>query len=159
MLKAPSPTTVTERLSLILDWYQGMISERTGRLVYTYDPEADVTIADGSPIRDIASIWDVELLSRFLARSDLLPLVERSLEHYSGYLVGRDGALVLDPVRLGEPSGIAHGAFMILAFLESRLAGREAKIVGWPWHGCFGPSVSKIARLASGAALATRSST
>lgn len=127
MLKAPA--TLTERLGLILEWYTGMISERTGRLVYTYDPEQDVTIADGSPIRDIASIWDVELLSRFLARSDLLPLAGRALRHYTGYLVSRDGALIVDPVRLGEPSGIAHSAFMILALLESDFSERKAQIV------------------------------
>ncbi len=123
------PIRLTERLALIFDWYQGMISPGTGRLVYTYDPERDVAIANGSPIRDIASIWDVELLSRFLARSDLLPLVERSLSHYTGYLVSRDGALVLDPHHLGEPSGIAHSAFMILALLASSLPDREGKIV------------------------------
>lgn len=121
--------SLVERLGLILDWYKGMSSEETGRLVYTYYPDRDAAIADGSPIRDIASIWDVELLSRFLARSELLPLVERSLTHYSGLLVTREGALVLDPVRLGEPSGIAHSAFMILALLDSELPGREEKVV------------------------------
>lgn len=123
-----SHTMLTERLSLILDWYGGMISEWTGRLLYTYDPEREVAVAEGSPIRAIASVWDMELLSRFLDRSDLLPLVERSLRHYTGYLVARDGTLVLDPTRLGEPSGIAHSAFMMLALLESDVPGREPKI-------------------------------
>jgi len=124
-----APIRVTERLALIFDWYKGMISQRTGRLVYTYDPEQDVVIADGSPIRDIASIWDVELLSRFLGRSDLLPLVKQSLKHYTRYLISRDGTLVLDPQRLGEPSGIAHSAFMVLALLASNLPEREGQIV------------------------------
>jgi poly-gamma-glutamate synthesis protein (capsule biosynthesis protein) len=124
-----SPITLCERLGFMLDWYGGMITERTGRLAYTYDPETDVATADGSPIRDIASIWDVELLSRFLARSDLLPLVERSLTHYAGDLVRHDGALILDSDRLGEPSGIAHSAFMILALLHADHAGREATAV------------------------------
>src|SRR5690606_19932072 len=57
------------------------------------------------------------------------PLVKQSLGHYTGYLVARDGALILDPLRLGEPSGIAHSAFMILALLESDIPGREAKII------------------------------
>lgn len=128
--RAEAPKALTERLELMFGWYQGMISEETGRLLYVHEPGRNVALADGSPIRDIASVWDVELLSRFLARADLLPLVERSLGHFAGFLVARDGALVLDPVRLGEPSGIAHSAFMLLALLDSELAGREAKIVG-----------------------------
>lgn len=126
-LLPPGRITLRERLGFIFDWYRGMISERTGRLVYTYDPEQDVTTVDGSPIRDIASIWDVGLLSRFLVRSDLLPLVERCLEHYAAVLVSHDGAVILDPGRLGEPGGIAHSAFMILALLNSDYPGREAK--------------------------------
>jgi hypothetical protein len=112
------------------DWYAGMISERTGRLVYTYEPERDVAVVDGSAIRDIASVWDVALVSRFLGRSELRPLVERSLRHFIGWLVPRDGALILDPVRLGEPSGIAHSAFLLLALLEADLPGAEAEIDG-----------------------------
>lgn len=119
---------LTERLHLILDWYAGMVSEHTGRLVYAYDPERDVTVVDGSPIRDIASVWDIELLSRFLARSELALVIERSLRHFTSYLVDRDGALVLDPAHLGEPSGIAHSAFMLLGILESDLPERRAKV-------------------------------
>jgi hypothetical protein len=33
----------------------------TGRLLYSYDPENEVAIGDGEPIRDIAAIWDVEV--------------------------------------------------------------------------------------------------
>jgi len=96
-----------------------MISDRTGRLVYSYEPEIDAAISNGSHIRDIASIWDVEILSNFLQRSDLNPLIERSLRHYADYVVAQDGALVLDSARLGEPSGIAHSAFMLLALLDA----------------------------------------
>jgi len=124
-----APNVLIERLGLIVDWYKGMISDRTGRLAYTYDPERDLAVEDGSPIRDIASIWDVELVSGFLDRSDLRDLAQRSLEHYAGYLIARDGALVLDPLRLREPSSIAHSAFMLLAISDSALAEREAKVV------------------------------
>lgn len=43
-----APTTLTQRLALILDWYTGMISERTGRLLYTYDPQREAAVANGS---------------------------------------------------------------------------------------------------------------
>jgi hypothetical protein len=124
-----APTAVIERLALILEWYKGMIGANTGRLVYVYDPVKDVVIADGSPIRDIASIWDVELLSRFLERDDLLPLCERSLTHYTSRLVARDDALIFDPTQLGEAAGIAHSAFMILALLESDIPEHQTMIV------------------------------
>lgn len=123
-----TPRAIGERLELALEWYEGMISERTGRLLYTYEPERDIVFGDGSPIRDIASVWDVEVLGRFLGRPDLDALVERSLEYYSGYLVPRDGASILDPARLGEPSGIAHSAFMMLCLLDSGRPGEEAEI-------------------------------
>jgi hypothetical protein len=124
------PSDLIKRLVLILDWYKGMVSRETGRLVYTYYPGEDVAVSNGSPIRDIASVWDVEVLSRFLDRSDLFPLVERSLQHYTSYLVENGDTLILDPGRIGEPSGIAHSAFMVLSLLHSSLPSRESKIVG-----------------------------
>jgi hypothetical protein len=48
-----------------------MVDERTGRLLYLYDPENDMTIGDGESIRDIAAVWDVEVLGAFLGRDDL----------------------------------------------------------------------------------------
>lgn len=119
---------LTERLELIFGWYRGMISERTGRLAYSYDPEREVLIEDGSPIRDIASIWDVELVSGFLGRSDLTDLVQRSVEHFAAQLVARDDALVFDPLRLGESAGIAHSAFMLLVLADARLSDREPRV-------------------------------
>lgn len=113
-----------ERLELIIDWYKGMVSDETGRLLYVYDPDQGIAVANGSPIRDIASIWDIEQLSHFLGRRDLMPLVERSLAHYRGYLVERNGNFILDSRRMGEPSGIAHSAFMILSLLGSELPQR-----------------------------------
>lgn len=123
-----APRTLVARLGLAFDWYAGMVSEETGRLVYTYDPASDVAVANGSAIRDLASIWDVELLGRFLGRTELLPLAQRSLQHCASYLVDRDGALALDAARLGEPSSIAHSAFVILALVESDVSWRHATI-------------------------------
>jgi hypothetical protein len=130
--RAPPPAVrLTDRLQLILRWYQGMVSERTQMLVYAYDPEQDRLIEDGTEIRNIASIWDMELLGSFLGRSDLRPLIERSLRHYTRWLVPRgEGALVLDPAKLGEPTGLAHSAFLLLALLDSGQPGREAAIAG-----------------------------
>jgi hypothetical protein len=55
----------------MFDW----CDESTGRLLYLYDPESDIDIriGDREPIRDIAAIWDVEVLSAFLRRDDLHP--------------------------------------------------------------------------------------
>jgi hypothetical protein len=108
---------LTRRLELVYRWYQGMIDSTTGRLEYLYLPEADRFVHEKSPIRDIASVWDVEVLGGFLGRHELDPLIETSLRHYGGDLVARDGYLILDPDRLEEPSSIAHSAFMILALL------------------------------------------
>ncbi len=106
-----------ERIRLIFDWYKGMVDESTGRLLYLYYPESDATIGDGEPIRDIAAVWDAEVLSAFLGRGDLRPLVERSLDHFSRLIVEREGYAIVVP--RGEQSSIAHSAFLALALSRS----------------------------------------
>ena len=96
-----------------------MVDERTGRLLYTYEPETDVAIGDGEPIRDIAAVWDVEVLSAFLGRDDLRDLIRRSLDHFEQRVVPRDGYAIIAPG--GESSSIAHSAFMTLALARSDL--------------------------------------
>lgn len=123
-----TPLMLTERLGLSFEWYRGMVWPETGRLVYTYRPEREITIVDGSPIRDIAAIWDVERLGRFLARSELRPVVLRSLAHYAGFLSAHGGGLILDAHRLGEPASIAHSAFLALALLASDDVGSAPQI-------------------------------
>ena len=110
---------LTQRLELVYRWYEGMVNPDTGMFEYLYIPQADDFIREKSPIRDIASVWDVEMLSAFLKRHELRPLVEKSLRHYGNYLVEREGYLILDRRRLEEPSSIAHSAFMILALLHA----------------------------------------
>lgn len=110
---------LNQRLELIYRWYQGMVHPSTGMLEYTYVPQTNTFIRKKCPIRDIGSVWDVELLERFLNRHDLVSVIEKSLNHYDEYLLEHEGYLILDPVRLHEPSSIAHSAFMILALLNS----------------------------------------
>jgi hypothetical protein len=101
----------------MFEWYKGMVDASTGRLLYLYDPENEVTIGDGEPIRDIASIWDVEVLSAFLGRDDLRPLIRRSLDYFSRLIVERDGYAIV--AARGEQSSIAHSAFLALALIHS----------------------------------------
>ena len=51
-----------DRLRLMFEWYKGMVDESSGRLLYLYDPENNLTVGDGETIRDIAAIWDVEMV-------------------------------------------------------------------------------------------------
>lgn len=109
---------LTERLELIDRWYGGMVSATTGRLEYLYLPQTDGFVRGTSPIRDIASVWDLEVLERFLHRHTLRGVVETSLAHFRTLLVSEDGCLILDPRRLAEPSSIAHSTFLLLALLD-----------------------------------------
>jgi hypothetical protein len=109
--------TLGDRLQLMFDWYKGMVDESTGRLLYLYDPENEVTTGDGEPIRDIAAIWDVEVLSAFLGRDDLRPLIRRSLDYFRRLIVERDGYAIVAPK--GKRSSIAHSAFLALALARS----------------------------------------
>jgi hypothetical protein len=96
-----------------------MVDEASGRLLYTYDPVTDVATSDGELIRDIAAVWDVEVLSAFLGRDDLRDLIRRSLDHLEQRLVPCDGYKIVAPG--GESSSIAHSAFMALALARSDL--------------------------------------
>ena len=120
-----------QRLALIYEWYLGMVNARTGMLEYMYFPEAESFVRERSPIRDIASVWDAAVLGRFLERDDLRGTIERSVAHYIGYLTDHHGALILDPLRLREPSSIAHSAFMTLALLALLEAYRDLHDTRW----------------------------
>jgi hypothetical protein len=106
-----------DRLRLMFEWYKGMIDESTGRFLYLYDPENDVTIGDGEPIRDIAAIWDIEVLSAFLGRNDFRSLIRRSLDYFGQLVVGRGEYAIVAP--RGRQSSIAHSAFLALALSRS----------------------------------------
>jgi hypothetical protein len=108
---------LTQRLRLVYRWYERMVNPDTGMFEYLYLPQTGGFVREKSPIRDIASVWDAELLGNFLGRRELGPLVRKSLAHYDGYLVDRDGYMILDSRRLQEPSSIAHSAFLALALL------------------------------------------
>jgi hypothetical protein len=108
-----------ERLRLMFEWYKGMVDERTGRLLYLYDPESETATGNGEPIRDIAAVWDVEVLSACLGRNDLRDLIRRSLDHFGQRIVERDGYAIVAPGV--EPSSIAHSAFLALALARSDL--------------------------------------
>ncbi|MBI5441769.1 MAG: hypothetical protein HY900_11240 [Deltaproteobacteria bacterium] len=59
-----------ERLGLIEHWLRGMVRQDTGQFAYLYQPEAD-RVEGNSPTRDIATVWDAELLARFLGSDEL----------------------------------------------------------------------------------------
>jgi hypothetical protein len=116
------------RLEMAYRWYEGMVSPQTGRLRYLYIPRTDAFVRDGSPIREVASVWDAEVLGTFLERRALAESLDRSLQYYAGCLAGCNGALLLDSGRLGEPSSIAHSAFLILAFGSSEKSVGELRL-------------------------------
>jgi hypothetical protein len=128
-MKQELDVALIERLQLIFEWYKGMINERTGRLEYLYYPRSDRFSPDSSPIREIASLWDMEILSAFLGRPDLQTFISQSLHHFSGFCTKRNGFMILDSRLLREPSGIAHSAFMLLSYLHSQLPEKREKIV------------------------------
>ena len=91
-----------QRLHLIFNWYQRMVNPKSGMLEYLYIPQTDQFVRENCPIRDIASVWDTELLGEFLERQELRPIIAKSLGHFSDYVVRRGDYLILDSARLGE---------------------------------------------------------
>jgi hypothetical protein len=116
-----------DRLRLIFDWYKGMVDKRTGRLLYLYDPKKGSTVVDGELIRDIGSIWDVEVLSAFLGRDDLRPLIRRSLDYFSRLIIECGEYAIVEAT--GGPSSIAHSAFLALALCRSELPDKIQRLV------------------------------
>ncbi|MGZ5567276.1 MAG: hypothetical protein ACXWKG_09705 [Limisphaerales bacterium] len=114
-----SKDLLKQRLALIFEWYKKMIVPGTGRFQYLYLPQTDRFVHEQCPIRDLGTVWDVEVLSSFLDCDDLRKPIEISLRHYKACLIERDGCLILDPRRLQEPSSIAHSAIMILSLLNA----------------------------------------
>jgi hypothetical protein len=125
-LKPKRVGTLVDRLELMFDWYKGMIDEATGRLLYSYDPETGLATGDGEPIRDIAAVWDVEVLSAFLGRNDLWDLIRRSLAYFDQRVIARDGYAIVAPG--GESSSIAHSAFLALALVRSNLPDKVQRL-------------------------------
>jgi hypothetical protein len=119
---------LAHRLELVYRWYERMVNAKTGMFEYLYVPDTDAFIRRKSPIRDLGSVWDAEVLGDFLGRDTLRPLIDKSLRHYARYLVRRDGQAILDSRRLEEPSSIAHSAFMILALLHDPARRESEKI-------------------------------
>jgi hypothetical protein len=118
--------TLVDRLELMFEWYKGMVDETTGRLLYSYDPETGRAIGDGEPIRDIAAVWDAEVLSAFLGRNDLRDLIRRSIGHLDQRVIARDGYAIVAPG--GESSSIAHSAFLALALVRSDLPDKVQRL-------------------------------
>lgn len=105
---------------------QGMVDQQTGRLLYLYDPQNDLAIGDGEPIRDIAAVWDVEVLTAFPGRDDLVDLIRGSLAHFDQRVIGRGGYAIVAPG--GESSSIAHSAFLALALARSDLPDKVPRL-------------------------------
>jgi hypothetical protein len=125
--------TLRQRLHLTFNWYRRMVNPKSGMLEYLYIPQTDQFVRENCPIRDIASVWDAELLGEFLDRQELRPIIAKSLIHFGDYLVRRGNDLILDSTRLSEASSIAHSAFMMLALLHApplRNSSRTQKIKG-----------------------------
>lgn len=76
-------------------------------------------VGDSEPIRDIAAIWDVEVLSAFLGRDDLRPLIRRSLDHFRRLVVEGNGYAIVAPS--GEQPSIAHSG-RVAALTENEVA-------------------------------------
>jgi len=85
--------------------------------------------------RDVATIWDVEVLSVFLGRDDLRSVIRRSLDHFEQLIVECDGHAIVAPQ--GKPSSIAHSAFLALALIRSELPDKVRR---------FAPLVAGILR-------------
>jgi len=116
-----------DRLRLIFDWYKGMVDKRTSRLLYLYDPKNGSTVGDGELIRDIGSIWDVEVLSAFLGRDDLRSLIRQSLDYFSRLIIECGEYAIVEPI--GGPSSIAHSAFLALALCRSEFPDKIRRLV------------------------------
>ncbi len=118
--------TLVDRLGLMFDWYKKMVDQHTGRLLYLYEPVHDIAVSDGESIRDIAAVWNVEVLGAFLERDDLSGVIRRSLAHFDSRVIKRDGYAILAPA--SAAASIAYNAFLALALAQSSLPDRVQRL-------------------------------
>jgi hypothetical protein len=117
---------LVQRLEMVFDWYKGMASPQTGMLAYLYRPQADRLGQENCPIREIAAVWDVEVLGEFLDRPNLEPLADRSLRYFVSFLTNWDSYFILSPLlpslQTVEPRGRPHSRMVSLGH-QATLAG------------------------------------
>ncbi|GAB4822178.1 hypothetical protein N2152v2_009224 [Parachlorella kessleri] len=118
-------------------WFHGMIDSETGRLCYKYIPDKKEFLKEPSPVRDLGTAADLGTLQAHFSTTEFCEVMQRTLDHFQAALVEEqgweDGAAeegeqpaagrevdsqpwsYLDPMKINEPSSIAHNSMFILA--------------------------------------------
>lgn len=101
-----------------------MIDPNTGMLVYEFEPSSGKSKIENCAIRNIGSIWDMEVISNYLHDNSLQKTIDHSLDFYKDFLVQfrtQHGTMMtLDGTKLEERPNISHNAMMILCLAEHR---------------------------------------
>lgn len=123
-------------LDRISHWFGNMIHPQTGKLVYEYDPVHNKARLHNCPVREMGSVWDIQVLESFLGWHDLQSDVDKWMKEFLQNIVEKSSessqgsaVYILNAKRLQQQATIAHSAFMILCLatyrgnaLEDRLA-------------------------------------
>eukprot|EP00887_Chlorella_sp_A99_P000542 scaffold17.g542.t1 len=128
-----------------------MVDPSTSRLYYEFLPAAKQRVHAHSPVRDIGTACDLAVLQTFTGGSEFDGVIDATLDHYLPMLDHEtyeepEAWCFLDPERLGEPSSVAHSAFLLMALAawerfpregekEALLAELAAGIVYFAPHG------------------------
>jgi hypothetical protein len=98
-----------------------MIHPQTGKLVYEFDPVHNKARLQNCPIREMGSVWDIQVLQDFLGNRDLQNHVDGWMKEFMKNIVESSSEssqgssfYIMNGKRLQEPASIAHSAFMIL---------------------------------------------
>jgi hypothetical protein len=101
-----------------------MVDPKTKMLVYEFEPDTGKSKLENCPIRNIGSIWDMEVISNYLHDNSLQRTIDYSLDFYKDFLVQyrtQHGTMMtFDGTKLEEPPNISHNAMMILCLAEHR---------------------------------------
>ncbi|MFA5146606.1 MAG: AMMECR1 domain-containing protein [Candidatus Omnitrophota bacterium] len=109
-------SAILERISLGYGWFLNNVDPGSGMTQYAYSPARDLYSEKNNHPRQMAALWAITELRRFLRDGSSDELIEREIDYYLGRLRDEGGYsfFVID----GRAS-IAYNAFMILALLNT----------------------------------------
>jgi AMMECR1 domain-containing protein len=106
---------IGKRLELARDWYLNNTNPKTKRVNYLYYPVTNTYSKDDNEVRNLAVLYILPELKRFIGDDSLDGLIRNTTDHYISKIKRNAGYSYLE---LGADSKISFSAFMILSLIR-----------------------------------------
>lgn len=103
---------IKNRMTLAEDWYLNNVDPKTGRVSYLYYPVTDKYSKDTNEVRNLAVLYILPEIRRFLGGDSLNNLISGTTDHYLSKIKHAEDYSYID---LDGDAKIPYNAFMILS--------------------------------------------